>query len=301
MDAKDRPLSGFVRLKLTLTRAALSGVARMVGLDGLYRLVSAFAVLEWVVGFSRRRRFKALMVRLFPDGPSTAHSARASRQFFIRTRCDKVFYLIFDRIPRDEILSRITMPQHAAFDADLARGRGIYVALCHLGAHHVAGLAMCLLGYDTAGVRDRNEGPARRYIQHLYAKKFEELSRIRIFFSDAFPRDLYRALRDNCVLGSALDVDRKREPHLKRAAVQIFGEQRHYLTGTMQIAMRCGSPIYLGLVISHPGFRYELVTKPMHPGTDGSEDPELLQSLMQQYATHIEEFARAYPHHVSRL
>ena len=74
----------------------------------------------------------------------------ACRSYFVRTRCDKVFYLIFDKLPREKILKRIHLCNLEIFDDALAQNRGVYICMSHVGSHHVCMLLMALLTKEAA-------------------------------------------------------------------------------------------------------------------------------------------------------
>ena len=106
------------------------------------------------------------------------------------------------------------------------------------------------------------------------------------------------------MVGSALDVNRIRGLTLKTCPVQIFGETRDFLTGTLQIALRCQSAICQAFVVSRPNFYFRLIVlPPFHVPSDKAttESPELIQRLMQQYADGIAAHVREHPDHLSRI
>ena len=160
---------------------------------------------------------------------------------------------------------------------------------------------MALMGYRVAGVRDRNEGTIRRYVQEKYEETFPEFRDIRIFFADTYPRDLYRCFQDGFILGSALDVGRDRGAHLRTARVSIFSQEREFLTGTLQIALRCQAPILQGFVVSRKNFYFHLIVKEplVNPDTERDE-PAVVQQAMQQYADNIAAHLMQYPDHISK-
>lgn len=278
---------------------------RAFSLRGLYLLGRFFGTIEYLINFKRRRRYRLQLRRVFPERVGGSREKAIVLEYFRRTRCDKMFYVIFDRLPRDKIMRRIKFQGRKHLDAALARGRGIYVMLSHHGSHHVAGLLMALLGYKCAGIRDRNEGASRVYIQRKYAETFPEFADIRLLYADSFPRDIYRCFRENRVVGSALDVSRVRGVNLKTCPVRIFGEKREFLTGTVQIATRCGATIAQAFVVSRPNFYFRLIVRPpvLVPGEeqDGADSPERVAELMQQYADGIEAHVREHPDHLSRI
>ncbi len=291
------------RLKFGLVRGFLWGWARCFSLTGLYLLGQWFGVCEWLLNYKRRGRFRARLRDAMGDtyDPRDPLIRRACLDHFTRTRCDKIFYLIFDKLPREKILHRIKFHNRDLLDKCLQRGRGVYVALSHYGSHHILIVLTTLLGYKVAGVRDPNEGPLRRYMQKKYEDSFPEFRHIRLFFSETYPRDLYRCFRDGYILGTALDVGRPRGSHLRTAKVNFFGREREFLTGTMQIALRCGAPILQAFVASHKNFYFHIyIDGPLADPAIESDEEAILQGVMQRYADNIAEHIRQHPSNVSK-
>lgn len=297
-----RPVTGYAKLKFGFVRALLAGWVHLFSLKGLYLLGRWFGTVEYLINFRRRARYRAELRKVFPDGLSKRRAQIIIRSYFCRTRCDKLFYLVFDKLPKEKIIKRIRFVGREHLDAALERGRGIYVMLSHNGSHHVAGVLMSLLGYQCAGVRDRNEGALRVFMQQKYAETFPEFAAVRVLYADSFPREIYRCFQENRVVGSALDVSRVRGVTLKTCPVTIFGQQREFLIGTLQIALRCRATIAQAFVVSRRNFYFRLiVNEPLHvPDRKTGESAELLQELMQQYADGIAAHVREHPDHLSR-
>ena len=127
-----------------MIRALLWGAMTLFSLRGLYLLGQGFGTLEWLVNYKRRRKFHASLKSLLGDTLTPRQRRRQGRRFFMRTRCDKIFYLIFDRIPRDQALSRFHINGRELLDREVDRGNGCFVAMSHHGAHHVAAMLMTL-------------------------------------------------------------------------------------------------------------------------------------------------------------
>jgi KDO2-lipid IV(A) lauroyltransferase len=298
-----RPLSRFTRAKFAVVRWFLMGWVRLFSLKGLHLLGRWFGTLEFLLNFRRRERYWRELQRIFGQELERSRGRKIIWHYFRRTRCDKLFYLIFDRLPRDKIMRRIRFQGRQYLDEALTRGHGVYVMLSHNGSHHVAGLLMALLGYRCAGIRDRQEGAIRTYVQERYAETFAEYAAVRVLYADSFPRDIYRCFHENRVVGSALDVGRVRGLTLKTCPVQIFGEQREFLTGTLQIALRCRATICQAFVVSRPNFYFRLIVHPpFHVPGDESDhgQVDLVQRIMQQYADGIAAHVREHPDHLSR-
>ncbi|HUN80978.1 MAG TPA: lysophospholipid acyltransferase family protein, partial [Phycisphaerae bacterium] len=227
---------------------------------------------------------------------------RTSRRYFMRIRCDKMFYTIMDRIPRDKLMNRIKPKGSKYVDAALQKGNGVYIALCHYGSFHVAGLLAALLGYDIVGVRDPKESPVRRYIVKKYNETFPEVARMKLFFAGQFPREIYRQFRANGVVASLLDVGRVRGEHLKTMPVTIFGEKREFLVGPVQMAIRSKAPMVQSFVVSRKNFYYQLVaTPPLYDVTEDLDEETLIPQVMQRYADGVEAFAREHPDHLMNI
>jgi lauroyl/myristoyl acyltransferase len=299
-----KPLGWPTRAKFALVRGFLVAWVRVFSLKGLYLLGLWFGTVEYWINFRRRGRYRSELRRVFLEPLGSSRERRIIRDYFRRTRCDKLYYLIFDRLPREKIMRRIRFQGRPYLDEALERGHGVYVMLSHHGSHHVAGLLMALLGYRCAGVRDRNEGAIRMYVQERYAETFPEYRAIRILYADSFPRDIFRCFQENRVVASALDVGRIRGATLKTCPVQVFGETRDFLTGTLQIALRCRATICQAFVVSRSNFYFRLIVHPpFHVAGDEEppDSPELVQRLMQQYADGIAEHMRQHPDHLSRV
>ena len=286
----------------TATHAATALLLKVLSLSGLYRFGQMFGTVEWLINFKRRRRFAQALTRILGRKPTGAERRRETRSYFVRSRCDKLFYLILDCVPRDTAIGLLTIGNKDLLDAPLARGGGVYLAMSHHGAQHVVALLMALNGYKTAAVRDRKEGGIRRYVQSRFDKRYPEFERTRWLFADSYPREIFRCLRDGFVLGSAMDVSRVRSDHLKTEDVTIFGEPRRFLSGPLRVARRCRVPVLQTIVASEPGFRYrlDLVDTLLDPDNAGTED-EAVRTAMRKYVDNLERAVRAAPSLISRI
>jgi lauroyl/myristoyl acyltransferase len=296
------PVGAWYRFSFQCARAFAFAMLKCFGMRGLYRIAAGFALLEWTVNYKRRRRFNAQMRSMFGDALTAAQRRGACRRWFINTRCDKLFYLIFDRLPRRILDERFVYDGLAPLEDALRSGSGVYVMLSHFGAHHIAGLVMALRGHKVAGVRRDEEGAIRRYVEDRYARTYPEFAAMKVFYTHTFPREIFRALKSGYLLGSASDVFRVAHPRLRTVNVRYFGEERAFLVGPLQVALRCGVPIYQGFVVSEPHFRFRLIARgPLIEPSPDSETPERLAAVMQTYADNIEAMLRTHPCHITRV
>lgn len=298
----EHPIPFMTLARIRLVRFMLVAVVRCFTLTGLYLLGCLFAIGEYIVDFRRRRRVHTRLREYFKDEATPSFRRRYAVRYFMRVRCDKMFYTIMDRIPRDKIVNRVELTGIQNIDDGREKGRGVYVALCHFGSHHIAGLLMALLGYELAGVRDGKESAVRRYIQYRYTETFPEIRRMKMFAANSFPRGIYRHLQQNKIVASLLDAARKRGEHTKTEPVLLFGEERDVLIGPLQIAIRCDSVMLQGFIVSKPYYRYEVVvTPPLIDSVKDRDEPEVIRDILKQYAEGVEDFARRNPDHLMNI
>jgi len=281
-------------------RAVLFVLARTLTLGGLYHVGRAFATCEWLINYKRRGRVHRQVAFVLGPGARRWRRWYAGWRHFVRTRTDKMIYLILDLLQPQQLLERFTVRDRQLLDESLGRGRGMYMALSHLGSHHLVLSLLTALGYEKmAGVRDAKMGAAWRFVQH----KHEQTGRYRVeyFFSSSFPRGIFRRLHENYLVGSLIDVQGNRGEHLKTIEAPIFGLRQEFLAGPLQIALRCGSPVVQTFVVSKPYFRYEVqFAGPLIDPDKEEESPEVLARAVREYAANVEGFARRYPCHISR-
>lgn len=299
---EDRPIPLFVQVRIAFVRAFLMGWSRLFSMSGLYLLGRVFGTLEYLVDYKRRRRVHVKLRSLFKNEQPPSWFRHHTRRYFMRVRCDKMFYTIMDRIPRGKLMNRIKLHGRENMDNALAKGNGLYVALCHFGAHHVAGLMTALLGYKVVGIRDPRESPVRRYIQKKYRETFPEVAGMEMFMASSFPRAVYRQFKANKLVASLLDVDRSRGETTRTMPVRFFGETRDFLVGPIQIAIRCGATTAQGFIESRKNFYYGLiVTPPLIDPANIAEEEHTVAGALQRYADGVERFVREHPDHVMNI
>jgi lauroyl/myristoyl acyltransferase len=281
-------------ISFTVVHTTVSLLLTVMGLSGVYRLGRAFGTLEWLVNRNRRRRFLAALDHISEVPPTLAQRRTACRKYFTQTRCDKMFYLLFDRIPRETARELLIIHNESLLQTAVARGRGVYGALSHHGPHHVIGLLMPLRGYNIAGVRDRQEGGLRRFVQDRLDRLYPEFRRTRFLYADSF--------EDGYIVASAMDVSRVRSDKQRKEEITIFGERRAFVSGPLRIALRCGATVLQAFILARDDFRYEVhfVDTLVDPD-DVSDEDESVRRALETYARNVERYVRAYPSQMTRL
>ncbi len=275
---------------------------RLLGLRGLYRFGRCFGALEWLTNYRRRSRFAAAVARILGPTFTVADRRRLTREHFMQSRCDKLLYLLFDCIPKDRAKGLLTVTNVELLEASLQLGRGVYLAMSHHGPLHVGAMLFCVQGYKTVGVRDRNEGAIRRYVQRRFDLRYPEFRRMRVLFADHFPREIYRCFQEGYVVASAMDVSRVRDPSQRMVEVEAFGERRSFLSGPLHVAYRCKATVLQAFVVPEREFRYrvEITQRLMDPNTEEAEDVDVPRA-MHVYAANVESFVRRHPALLTRF
>jgi len=296
------PVSGWERFSFSTIHGAATAILRLTGLGGLYRFGQFFGTLEWLINYRRRRRFSRALKRVLGRHLDDAERRRWTRDHFVKTRCDKLFYLILDRIPRERAAGLLTIGNETALREAFVRGRGICAATSHHGALHVVAMLLFLRGFKVAGVRDRKQSGLRRFVQRRFDLKYPELGRARILYADSFPREIFRSYREGYLIGSSMDVSRVREAHQRMEEVTIFGESKLFLSGPLRIALRCGATIFQVFIRLDPGFRYrvDFIGPLVDPATDHDEDSSVT-AMIRTYAANVEKNVRATPSLMTKL
>lgn len=295
-------LSFWETLSFTLAHTFLSMLLMLFSIRGLYWIGRWFGTLEWMINFKKRRRYARVLKHVLDDTSSASQRRYWTREYFMRSRCDKMFYLIFDRIPREKALSLFTIGNQEMLDQALSRGHGVHLAMSHHGPHHVAGMLMALSGYPVSAVRDRNEGGLRRFVQNRFDRLYPEFRRMKVLFADSYPREIYRFLKDGNIVGSAMDVSRVRKVHQKSEEMVVFGEKRPFMSGPLHIAYRCKATALQAFILPRSGFRYhfDIVETLIDPETTLDENAAVHQAMVK-YAKNIEKYLRQTPSLITRL
>lgn len=282
-------------------RFFLGGLLRIVGLGGLYRLSRWFGGLEYLINYKRRRKVrKTQAIALAENTPARVRNKWVCESF-MRTRCDKVFYLIFDLLPEKKLAECFSIANRDILDAALARNKGVYAMTSHIGSIHVIGMLMSYMGYQVSGVRTPKEGAVRRYMQSKWMEKYPDHPPITVLYTGHYPRPIYRLFKNNFILGSSSDVSKVPDKKMRTISVNLFGNKVEFLLGPLLIAIRCKASVVQSFTLSDPGFKYRLeFLGPLTDPDAGDESPELLEKVMQTYADNIAEYARRYPDHITK-
>ena len=289
-------------VSVRMAHAATSAMLALLSLRGLYHFGRIFGTAEYLINFKKRRRFAKALAHILERKPTGTERRKWTHDYFMLTRCEKLFYLIMDRLPRDKAASLLTISDEPLLKECLARGNGVYYGYAHLGTQHVGGMLLSLKGYRVAGVRDPNESSIRRYVQDLFDRRHPDIQRTNMIYSGTFPREIFRCYRAGCIVGSAVDVKQLRNQNQKAEWIEVFGQKRPFLTGPLHIAIRCKAPLLHGFVLPEPGFRFRflIVGVLLDPETIEDEEREVADAL-RVYAAQMVKVLKERPSLVTRM
>jgi len=301
-EGEAQALTWWQRFSFGTLETVLWGMRGVMGLKGLYQFGRCFGTVEWLINYKRRRRFARALEGVLGRRATGSERRRYGREYCMRTRCAKMFFLIGARLGQEEAASRLTITNRDLLDDALACGHGVYLALSHQGDHHTVGMLLALAGYELAGVRDRPEPGLWRHVRELFIKRHPDVTLPQVLYATTFPRRIYRCYREGRVVISLMDVTTFRHGSLKTHTVKVFGAERKFLTGPLQIALRCRAPVVQAFLLPEPAFRYRLEVVGVLADPEAVQDEdEAVQAAVEAYASNLETYLRRAPSLISRI
>ncbi|TWT43771.1 lipid A biosynthesis lauroyl acyltransferase [Phycisphaerae bacterium RAS1] len=291
-------LSRSKRLALSISRRVLNWVRSRLGWSALWRLAVVAGTLEWLLKPAARRRVRRALRREVAGLPR-AVLRRATLQHFRRTRGDKWFFLLMDRLTTEELERRVRLEGREHLEAALARGAGVYVVLSHFGFHDIGAAMLARAGFPCAGVRAKLNSAARRYMGSRLKRAAGAAAALEQLATSSFPREIYRWFKDNRVVGSAIDVPPAGDYRVDTLRIDGPAGPHEYMVGPLRIALRCGAAIVQRSIESRPKFRFLVRLEPLD--CSAPTEDAAVQELLAAYAERTASFGRRHPDHVSRV
>jgi KDO2-lipid IV(A) lauroyltransferase len=188
----------------------------------------------------------------------------------------------------DEVHARITTEGLDHADEALARGRGVILALPHMGSWDFAGSMAGILGYRIAAVAERFPGSLNDAVVETRSSHGLDV----IPLGRSAVRTINQVLDENGMVALLCDL-----PHGPGVDVRFFGRRAVVPSGPAAIACRRGVPLLpvysrrAGLVSYHLH-----VDPPIEaPAADRCRGKEAVAGVMQQVIGRFEVFIREHP------
>ncbi|MDI7275271.1 MAG: lysophospholipid acyltransferase family protein [Anaerolineae bacterium] len=172
-------------------------------------------------------------------------------------------------------------------DAALARGRGVVLTSAHFGNIDLAGQILALHGYRVVGIAEHLR-PERLF---HYVRRARESHGLAFIPIDGWLRPVFRALRENAIVGSALD----RNVTDSGRIVEFLGRPAQVPDGYARLALRTGAALLVAFSRRLPDNTFIVTVEP-EIRVEQTGDPErdtasAVLQVLAVFAGHV----RRYP------
>ncbi len=235
----------------------------------------------WLSAAQRRAALDnyAAVLSLPSNDPEVARIARTAFHNYGRMLMD---FLLLGELTKDELLSRVTYDGREHMDAALEQGRGVIMALPHMGSWDMAGSFAAALGYPVTAVAERFPGTLNDAVMETRQRFGLNV----VMIGRSAVRSISDALKANGVV--ALLCDLEQGPGVK---VRFFGRSATVPGGPAAFALKHGAtllPIYQ--FRTSPGRYHVHIDPPM-----AADESDTKETLMQRVIHRFEDFIKERP------
>ena len=211
--------------------------------------------------------------------PEVGRVARRAFQNYGRMLLD---FLLMGSLTKEELIKRTDIDGLEHLDEALGRGRGVLIALPHMGSWDNTGSYGGALGYPIMAVTGRFPGSLNDAVVQTRQRYGLEV----LLVGRPAVREIIQALHANRVVG--LVCDQEEGPGLK---VSFFGRRAVVPGGPAALALKTGAALM-------PGYQYMTPTGGHHIHLERAltwPDGETKETLMQRIVHRFEAFIRERP------
>ncbi len=190
-------------------------------------------------------------------------------------------FLQFLAFPNSYPSEAITVSGREHLDQALQVKKGVTLVTGHFGAWEVLAAWLGLNRYPIVGIinRQKNRGADR------FFKEIRESTGVEIFYRKTGLNSMYKALRDNKILGLASDQDARK----RGVFVHFFGRLASTPKGAARFHLQTGAPIIFA-TCSQIGNNYHLQFEPVP-----IPNPATVETITQSFTSLLEKRVRKYP------
>src|ERR1700694_5851649 len=214
---------------------------------------------------------------LQPSDPAVARVARAAFQNYGRMVLD---FLLMGSLSKDELIQRTDADGIEHVDAALARGRGVIMALPHMGSWDNTGSYGGALGYPIVAVTGRFPGSLNDAIVQTRERYGLQV----LLVGRPAVREIIQALKANRMVG--LVCDQEEGPGVE---VSFFGRRSVFPAGAAALALKTGAALMAGYQRMTPSARHHIHLEPALSWPDGESKENLMQRIVDRFETFIRE------------
>ncbi|MEA2520355.1 MAG: phosphatidylinositol dimannoside acyltransferase, partial [Actinomycetota bacterium] len=252
-------------------------------------LFGAVAALAFRVLPKSRAVVAANQAQVLGRSPDDRAVLATTREAFVRY--GRYWYQGFHAVElsSDEVLRRFRCEGKEHMDQALEAGKGVILALPHMGNWDVAGKWVHSLGLPIVSVAERLE-PERLF--RLFEKHRRDLGMeiLPLDTGSGTGRALGQALGDNKVVALVSDRDLAGTG----IEVEMFGATRRMPAGPAALALRSGAPLVPCGIYAEPGGWLCVMRSPIQPVPTGDRRADVT-ALTQALATEFEALISAGP------
>lgn len=214
-----------------------------------------------------------------PADPEVARVALGAFQNYGRMLMD---FLLLGSLTPAELIARMTVDGRDHLDAALAGGRGVIMAVPHMGSWDMAGSYAGALGYRISAVAERFPGS----LNEAVVRTRQRFGLNVVMLGRSAVREITDALKANSIV--ALLCDLEQGPGV---TVRFFGRDAVVPGGPAAIAIKTGAMLLPACQYSSSPGRYHIHLDPALT-ISGQETKE---GLMQRVVERFEEFIKERP------
>lgn len=233
----------------------------------------------WLSAGQRRAAFDNYAAALGRErsDPEVARVARRAFQNYGRMLID--FVLMGSLTPND-LIDRTTVEGREHLDEALARGRGVIMAVPHMGSWDVAGSYAAALGYQISAVAERFPGS----LNDAVVKTRQRFGLSVIMLGRAAVRALTDALHANRIV--ALLCDLEQGPGTE---VSFFGRRAIVPGGPAALSLKTGAALLPATQYAAAPGRHHIHLDPALTVAEGETKEHLMQRVIDRFEDFIKE------------
>ncbi len=191
-------------------------------------------------------------------------------------------FLLLGSLTREELIKRMTIDGREHLDAALAKGRGVIMAVPHMGSWDMAGSYAGALGYPISAVAERFPGS----LDDAVVRTRQRFGLNVITLGRSAVRGITQALQANAIV--ALLCDLEQGPGV---TVRFFGRRSVVPGGPAAIALKTGATLMPACqYATSPGLHHVHLDPPLRWASG-----ETKESLMQRVVGRFEDFIKERP------
>ena len=219
----------------------------------------------------------AAALDLDPSDPEVARVVRRAFQNYGRMLLD---FLLMGSLTKEELIKRTDIDGLDHLDDALARGRGVLIALPHMGSWDNTGSYGGALGYPIMAVTGRFPGSLNDAVvqtRQRYGLAVLQVGRPAV-------REIIQALNANGIVG--LVCDQEEGPGVE---VSFFGRTAVVPSGPAALAIKTGAALMLGYQYMTASGRHRIHLEAALTEIEGETKENLMQRIVHRFETFIRE------------